>query len=311
MRVDQLDSRALRIAELGFDYDAQPKELLERCNLCHGDVWTTIAHTDRYGYAAATTACNTCSLSVLNPRMTSEAYAEFYRSTYRPLVSAYHGRLIDAKTVKREQLDYAEHIALVLGRVHPEGSSWQTLLDIGGSTGVVAAHLSRRFGMTPTVIDPALDELTEADRVGIETIPGFVEDWSSDGRRFDLVGMFQTLDHLLDIASTLGKVRTVLADGGLFVADIVDFRAAYLRAWSVEEATKIDHPFSLMQPTIEAYFRRAGLPVTHKSFSPDHLHVLYLCRKAAPDPNAVPSFADVSRYFYELRYVQAAPRPHS
>ena len=43
----------------------------------------------------------------LNPRMTAAAYGRFYDGVYRPLVSAFHGRLIDARTIQAEQRDYA------------------------------------------------------------------------------------------------------------------------------------------------------------------------------------------------------------
>jgi ubiquinone/menaquinone biosynthesis C-methylase UbiE len=298
------DGRAERIATLAYDYDAQPKQGWEPCNLCGADAWVIVTHVDRYGYDASTTACRRCGGTMLNPRMTREAYGAFYESHYRPLVSAYHGRLIDSQTIKGEQADYAGKVQLLL---EPYVTDASTLLDIGGSTGVVASHLAQCFGLHATVLDPAPDELVEAKRQGLEVITGFVEDWEPGDRRFDVVGMFQTLDHLLDIGLTLNTVRQVLAPGGVFVADIVDFRAAYLRNWSVSAATKIDHPFSLTQLTIETYLRRAGLDVVRTSFSADRLHVLYICRATEPEPDALPDPSAVERYLEELRYVQNAP----
>lgn len=300
------EQRAQRIAELGYDYTGIPKDPAENCNLCGADTWVVISHTDRYGYDASTTTCRRCGATMLNPRMTRASYGTFYESVYRPLVSAYHGRLIDAQSIKGEQASYAEYVGRML---EPFVGAASTLLDIGGSTGVVASYLARRFGLTATVLDPAPDELAEAKREGFEVVTGFVEDWDPGDRSYDVVGMFQTLDHLLDVRLTLQKVRDVLADDGVFIADIVDFRAAYLRNWSVTAATKIDHPFSLTQLTMETYLRRAGLAVVRTSFGPDHLHVLYTCRRAEPEPDALPSAEAVERYLDELRWVQNAPRP--
>ena len=60
-----------------------------------------------------------CSLRLafLSPRPTAEAYAAFYRAIYRALVSAYHGRRIDADTVQDEQPEYAAELWDYLGRV--------------------------------------------------------------------------------------------------------------------------------------------------------------------------------------------------
>ena len=300
--------RSKRIIDVGFDYGIQSKEAIDVCNLCGKKVWTIVTHNDRYGFPATSTACNNCGLTLLNPRMTRDAYAAFYRDTYRPLVSAFHGRLIDAQSIKEEQRIYAAELAKVLLRL-PGRSSWRTLLDVGGSTGIVAAHLAEAFGVVATVLDPSPDELMEAERLGLETIAGFIEEWEPAGRTFSVVTMCQTIDHLLDVALTLSKIVEVLADDGVFVFDIVDFRAAYLRAWSVEEATKIDHPFSLTQQTTEAYLAKAGLRVVAKSFSRDHLHVLYVCQKASGLSGFPIDASHVGRFFDEIRFVQNAPRP--
>src|SRR4029453_8567078 len=94
--------RKERIAALGYDYAAQPKQALTSCNLCAGTEFVILTHRDRYGYPAEAHACRRCGLVFLNPRMTAEAYGHFYNGVYRPLVSAFHGRLIDAETIKAE-----------------------------------------------------------------------------------------------------------------------------------------------------------------------------------------------------------------
>ena len=95
-----------------------------------------------------------------------------------------------------------------------------------------------------------------------------------------MVLICQTVDHLLDVGGTLRRVRELLTDRGVLFVDIVDFRAAYLRNWSVEDATKIDHPYYLTQDTMQAYLRRAGFAIVHADYAADHLHVSYVCRPA-------------------------------
>lgn len=297
--------RMKRISHCGFDYTSQPKTSVQSCNLCGADQWTILTHRDRYGYPAQATACRVCGLTMLNPRMTAEAYAGFYQNVYRPLVSAYHGRLINAKTIQGEQRTYAAQIEQFLAPVLVRGKH-QTLLDVGGSTGVVAAHLMHAFKMQATVIDPAPDEACVAASSGLETVEGFVEHWQPD-RNFDIVAMFQTIDHLMDARSTLVKLRSIVSADGFLVFDIVDFRAAYLRHWSIEEAVKIDHVYSFTEMTTDALLARTGFETVRKSYSDDKLHVLYLCRPAVPHPNHLPAADQVSHFFDEVRFVQNAP----
>src|SRR6266571_6801964 len=99
--------RRERIAALDYDYAAQPKQAQQACNLCGTSEFVILTHRDRYGYSAEAHACRHCGLVFLNPRMTAQAYGRFYNGIYRPLVSAFHGRLIDARTIQDEQREYA------------------------------------------------------------------------------------------------------------------------------------------------------------------------------------------------------------
>jgi 2-polyprenyl-3-methyl-5-hydroxy-6-metoxy-1,4-benzoquinol methylase len=149
----------------------------------------------------------------------------------------------------------------------------------------------------------------EARAFGLETITGLVEEYDFGDRRFDFVLICQTVDHLLDVAGTLKRVRELLTPNGSLFIDIVDFRAAYLRNWSVEDAIKIDHPYYLTQDTITAYLRRAGFETVRAAYAADHLHVSYLCRPTHPTPQALPDAIAVAQLFREIRFVQNAPRP--
>jgi hypothetical protein len=299
--------RRERIAALGYDYAAQPHEAVAACNLCGGTAFVVLTHRDRYGYPAEAHACAGCGLVFLNPRLTTAAYGRFYDGVYRPLVSAFHGRLIDAQTIQAEQREYAAGRAALL-RPFVTGGGLETMLDIGGSTGVVAHHFANAFGLRGTVLDPAPLEVEQARRLGLETITGLVEEHDFGARTFDLVVICQTVDHLLDVAGTLARVRRLLTGRGRLFIDIVDFRAAYLRNWSVEDAIKIDHPYYLTQETMTAHLRRAGFEALRSDYAADHLHVSYVCRPAPPEPDARPTTAQVERLLREVRYVQNTPR---
>jgi 2-polyprenyl-3-methyl-5-hydroxy-6-metoxy-1,4-benzoquinol methylase len=302
------NTRAERIAALAFDYDGQPKARVESCNLCGGSAFVGLTHRDRYGYPAAAVCCSGCGLVFLDPVMTADAYSRFYQRIYRPLVSAYHGRLIDARTIQDEQRQYAAERGDLLEPVFA-GRGYRTLLDIGGSTGVVAHAFARRFNLRATVVDPAPLETAEAQALGLETIEGLIERVDLGERRFDVIMLCQTVDHLLDVTGTLRHVRELLTAEGLLFLDIVDFRAAYLRNWSVEEAVKIDHPYYLTEASATAYLIRAGFDVVRADYAADHLHVSYIARPARPDAAALPLQESVRELLREVRFLQNAPRP--
>jgi ubiquinone/menaquinone biosynthesis C-methylase UbiE len=299
-------TRAGRIAALDFDYLGQPKARVERCNLCGESVFIGLTHRDRYGYPATASGCSRCGLVFLDPVMTAAAYGDFYARTYRPLVSAFHGRLIDARTIQQEQREYAVERGDLLA-AHVNGRGYRTLLDIGGSTGVVADAFARRFGLRATVVDPAPLETAQAQALGLETIEGLVEHVDLGSRQFDVVVLCQTVDHLLDVTGTLRRLRDLIVPGGLFFVDIVDFRAAYLRNASVEGAVKIDHPYYLTEATMSAYLQRAGFEIARSDYAADHLHVSYIAHPAQPRADALPPAESVAALWREVRAVQNRP----
>jgi hypothetical protein len=240
--------------------------------------------------------------------MGNDGYSRFYDSVYRRLISAYHDRPIDAHSIRAEQQAYARELEPFVAP-YLERKRGGTFLDVGGSTGVMAVHIGRTFGLRPTVLDPAPEEISLAAESGLETITSLVEDWHPGDRRFDVVGMFQTVDHLLDVPGTLVKLRTLLSPDGYLVIDIVDFRAAYLREWSVEAAVKVDHPHYLTEATTEAFLSQAGFAPLRKAYSSGHLLVGYVCRPAEPSPGTLPTQQSVYDLFRELRAVQNTSRP--
>lgn len=249
-----------------FNYEAAPKAPVLHCNLCGGSEFVNLARQDRYGYPVRTDGCLDCGLIFLNPRMTKHAYAAFYGDgAYRRLVSAYHGREINEKTIQPEQEKYAEELAWFIA---PQIGSPKTLLDIGGSTGTIAEYLKGFLLLTEAwIVDPAPAEVREANPE-LRTIIGTAEEFVAP-YLFDLVIMCQTADHVLDLATVLAKVRDCLAPGGHFFVDIVDYAKT--------QESKLDHPYNLTEPTMRSYLDRAGLEVVAHGRAKDGVHVGFLC----------------------------------
>lgn len=271
--------RAERIGRLGYEYETRELERVEACNLCASREHLEVARRDRYGFRVVYRVCSACGLGFLSPRLTATEYARFYRSVYRPLVSAYHGRPIDAETVQVEQRRYAEELVAFLRQTVPRPPA--SVLDVGGSTGVVAGALSDAFGAAATVLDPSPDELAVAEAAGMETVAGFVEDYDPGAQRWELILLCQTIDHLLDVAAALAALRRMLARDGRAFVDILDVAFTLPRQGSIEGAVKIDHPYYLTRETARAYFRRAGLEVAAERLSDDG-HWGFLLAPGAP-----------------------------
>jgi SAM-dependent methyltransferase len=117
------------------------------------------------------------------------------------------------------------------------------------------------------VLDPSPDELRAAAAARMDVIEGFAESFDPGDRRWDLILLCQTIDHLLDIERTIKTIRASLSPEGLAFVDIIDFEFTARRRGSVEGAVKVDHTFYLSRWTARAYFDRAGLDVLAERMS--------------------------------------------
>ena len=97
-----------------------------------------------------------------------------------------------------------------------------SLLDVGDSTGMVAREVAKRFGLEPTVLDPALDEIETAKRAGLDGIVGSLETFETT-KKYHLILSCRSIEHLFDLRGSLLKMRDLLADQGLLYVDSIDF----------------------------------------------------------------------------------------
>ena len=298
------EEQSARVRRVGFDYAQEPKTHIMSCNLCGSTYWTQIAHHDRYQHDTEAQLCNDCGNIFITPLMTEKAYHRFYADVYRPLVSAYHGRTIDAITLQEDQKPYAEDLVDFMRFAFRTGHHPKSILDVGGSTGIILKRIEKEFKTPPELLclDPAVNELREAEKLGLKVINGFIETHDFGAKTFDLVLLCQTVDHLADIKKSLDKIYSILSTNGLFFVDFVDFRKIYLKTGSAEGAIKIDHCYYLTDATMEAYLEQSGFKILRKGLARDKVHVNYLCEKGTPQrPDLAPLKERARKMYEEIR----------
>lgn len=247
-------------------YENAPKEPIQACNLCGSNVLALEGLTDRYGLEAPTARCRECGLVQLSLRMTPEAYREFYQAGhYRKLLSEFFGQRVTPVGLEPQQREYAVRLARWLSP-HMATLRSGLLLDLGGSTGVVAEHLAYAFDLDATVVEPSAEEADSARRRGLAVAQVPLEDYDAGGNHYDLVTLCQTVDHLLDIKRDLARVRDWVAPAGKFFVDFVE-----------HGPVKIDHPYYLTKQTIKRYLTGAGFRLEAIEPAGDDLHVNVLC----------------------------------
>lgn len=249
------------MSAVAFDLSSQPLETVP-CALCGGTKTTIIASHDRYGLPAQTVEC-VCGLRYLNPRMTADGYSAFYRHGYRPLLSEHFQRSYGVEDILSDQRKYARNLTGLVAAHMPIGT---TLLDVGGSTGIVGQQFRRRWGYTVTVLDPAPDELAKAE--GCTTLAGSAEDL--DLPTVDLALLCRTIEHLRQPILVLKKLR---ACASTLVLDARD-----CDRWPLGQQYQVDHPYAFTRRVLERALAATGWNVTQQwTYANGWRYVGYLC----------------------------------
>lgn len=300
-RICTLDQQQLdNVERVGYNYELEEKTFIRSCDCCGGEIFTCIATHDRYYHGVKSLLCNSCGLLFLSPQLSGASLIKLYRDYYRPLVSAYHKRRIDADTLQDDQVTYTEELLSHLGEVM-DLTRLKSVCDVGGSTGVLLSRLDilihkvTGLHIEKVNIDPASKEASKSVDRGIETIEGLIENVDMNGRRFDLVLLCQTIDHLVSISKTLLKIRSLLKENGFFYLDIVDILKVAKRGNSIESAVKIDHNFNLTDTVTRRYLENFGFEVFYTFVHGDKHHIGYVCRvcEINPKKNSQSSYSEI------------------
>ena len=96
------------------------------------------------------------------------------------------------------------------------------VLDVGAAYGFFVAA-ARAEGFDVIGLEPVPPCATFAAReLGVEVRTGLIETADLEPASFDVVTMFDVIEHLADPAAALRRIRTLLAPGGLLVAETGD-----------------------------------------------------------------------------------------
>ena len=282
MHASDLAKRRKRCAPAREKLLAFQRQHVPACNMCGSPKNIIIAQRDRYGLPLRTAMCVHCGLVYLVDRFSQAGYARFYYDgMYRDVSSSFLGTTHGIARIQANQAEYAYHLAATLeGYFSP--SAGASLIDIGGSAGIVASEFQRRFGLHATVLDPSAEEAGAARQLGVETITGSLEDWSTD-QKFDMVLLCRSVEHFYDLRAALEKIRSLLSPEGLFYCDIADFNELCRLSGPPETITKVDHCYWLSHDGT-AIFRAAGFDVISTSLVYNSGQIGFLMRPCEPVP---------------------------
>jgi SAM-dependent methyltransferase len=187
------------------------------CALCEGSDFEPLAGKDRCGLRMHVVICTGCGLVQTNPRMTIEAYGEYYTSgEHRKL--QYAGADAD-HTFAHERRRGAEiYEYLTTARLLPSPAS-SLIVDVGCGSGGTLSFFAER-GARTVGFDVAPPDSHSAKAYGVELVAGTLADVTHRGLRPDVIIYAHALEHVLDLNAELQRLAEVATRSTLLYIEV-------------------------------------------------------------------------------------------
>lgn len=103
------------------------------------------------------------------------------------------------------------------------------LLDVGCSSGALLL-VAKECGYEAFGAEPAQQAAATAKGLGFDVFPGFLQDARYPDNHFDVVTLFEVIEHLLEPAEVIREIQRILKPGGLLLIG-----TANADSWTVQQ----------------------------------------------------------------------------
>ena len=191
------------------------------CNFCKSDDYLFLFSLDKFKIPFTIVKCRRCGLIYQNPRPNPDLIKSFYSKDY------YTGKssVSYVKEYEKEKFIIDERLKII-ERMKSPGR----LLDIGCYSGIFLDVAQKRgwdsYGID---ISPFIVEIAKAR--GLKIFLGEVSDINFKNNFFDLITLYEVIEHLSDPLESLMQIHRILKDDGLVIiqtANMDSLRAKFL-----------------------------------------------------------------------------------
>ncbi len=221
-----------------------------------------------YGRHHAIVQCQRCGLVYTDPRPDSDAIIETYQAVEDPLyVEEREGRVLTF-----------EHHLKPLERLtgSPDG---RQLLDVGAYTGVFV-EIAARHGWDAWGVEPSRWAVEQAQTQGLHVVQGTLETADLPEATFDVVTVWDVIEHLMDPRGTLEHAHRLLAPGGLLVVHTIDIESPFARLMGARWPWLMEmHIYYFSRRTLRAMLETCGFRVLSDRSQGRYLRLGYLMNR--------------------------------
>ncbi len=221
-----------------------------------------------YGHHPQIVQCSHCGFVYANPRWSEEeliaAYTAVEDDTY---VSERSGR----------ELTFRHHLRHLERRTGP--GNGRSLLDVGAYIGVFV-EVAQQAGWEASGVEPSDWAAAEAQKRGLRVIMGTQDAPELAGCQFDLITMWDVIEHVDDPAAEMDKAYHLLKPGGWLAVHTMDVGSLTARLMGPRWPWYMDmHLHYFSRPTMKQMLTQAGFEVAWMGARGRYLRLGYIATR--------------------------------
>ena len=186
----------------------------------------------------------------------------------------YKNSLSDAGKIERRRRDVLGRLKLIKESIGSLKDFF--ILDIGCSEGLFLKRAGEE-GANVLGVEPNKYAVEYAKQMGISVLEGYFEEvFPQIKQKFDLVTMFQVLEHFQDAPNVLERVREVLKPGGFLAIEAVDSEKY------ADDDTEKEHYYNFSPETLTSLCEKTGYKVKkiyHRNFDDTRCYLVRILQK--------------------------------
>ena len=231
--------------------------------------WSAYACTHSgYGRHHTIVQCRECGLVYTNPRLDPHDIVDTYEAVEDPLyLEEREGRVLTF-----------EHHLKPLGRVAGPPDS-RSLLDVGCYTGIFV-EIAAGHGWDVWGLEPSRWAVEQARARGLRVVQGTLDTADLPEAHFDVVTMWDVIEHLTDPRGALEQVYRLLKSRGLLVVHTIDIDSLFARLMGARWPWLMEmHIYYFSRRTLRAMLKKCGFEVISDRPQGRYLRLGYLMNR--------------------------------
>ena len=259
-------------------------------------------------------SCAGCGLSYINPRPALSEIGKFYPEHYQwkedPAGSA------PGIAARLEKLYRYHQLASEINRLRKNIPFPAKILDIGCGTGD-RLELLRKAGCDVYGVETSDQALHAVNHFKLRVFKGLLEDARYESNQFDIITLYNVLEHIHSPRKILKEIRRILKPGGRLVVEVPNNRSLQARffksRWAAADVPRDLYYFDAS--TLTKLLQASGFEVQKIDYNTDFWHPPTLVISLFPDldpqliwaKDKVQGNTLLSRVFWGLWTIALAP----